>query len=96
MHISVQMSTETRKHYQFPWIWSYRQLWATIWVLEAEVRSSAIAKGTLNLRDVSLVLCRSFVCFGLTFVSCDKQLVYIYICTWGCLLVPKLDRKTGH
>jgi hypothetical protein len=40
---------EARRRYWIPWKWSYRWLWAPVWMLGPKLRSSASAFGTLNL-----------------------------------------------
>jgi hypothetical protein len=41
-------STEARSEGPVPWDWSYRALWAAMWVLEIEPRTSGRASSTLN------------------------------------------------
>ena len=47
--------TEARKGYQISWNWSYRQVWAAIWVLGIEPKSSRKAGSALNIWDLSPV-----------------------------------------
>ena len=47
MYVCLVIMKNTR--YQVPWRWSYRSLWAAMWVLETEPRCSARSATGLNL-----------------------------------------------
>jgi hypothetical protein len=45
---------EYRRGYQMPWNWSYKQLWATMWMMEIEYWFSGRATSVLNNWVISL------------------------------------------
>lgn len=54
VHYMCAVPSKDRKWHHIPWNWSYRQLWATKWVLGTEPRSSERAINVLKLWVISL------------------------------------------
>jgi hypothetical protein len=54
---------QARGWYRIPWTKRFRKLWATIWMLEIEPRSSARAASALNHQAISPVPQEALCCF---------------------------------
>ena len=48
MHHACAVPSEAREGIRFPWVWSYRELWAAMWVLRIKPGSSGRAASALN------------------------------------------------
>lgn len=85
-------STEDRIEHWIPCNWSYRQLWATVWLLGTEPRSSSRAANALNRWTVSSPVFKILIdeeqskelfhAMKLTYIgnSVSVSLIFIYIC----------------
>lgn len=60
-HVHAAFTEAKRKHWK-PWIWSYKRLWTTVWVLETKPRASAKATRVLIGWAISLAPCWQVLC----------------------------------
>lgn len=53
VQIRMWVSTDARGGHQVPWSWNYRPLWASMWMLGLEFRSSVRRASALNHLAIS-------------------------------------------
>ena len=75
--LAILMSTKARRGNQIPWIWSYRWLWATVWILGTESGGCRRAPQCFELLSHLSVSPGSYFNFTLL-----MYFVSVCICKW--------------
>lgn len=91
----VDMPAMTGRGHQICWGWSYRRLWATLWVLRIEPRSSGRENSALNHLEIFLPM-PYFECLILHIIYVLNIYEKIHINKWLSNSVPNLDQQDFH